>query len=86
MSKARMIGSKEDFQRAVAKLTPKNGDIIFVDVSAFNLEDLLAVPSPSPDQDDVVFVAVRPKPGQSVADTVSLLTRAEIVELLKAVQ
>lgn len=78
--------TQEDLDELYAKLSVRNGDIIFVDGERIDLESIRELRSPSPEQDDVVFVVVTPKPGQSVAGAVHKLTREELRSLLGAVQ
>jgi hypothetical protein len=71
-----------DLEEALLKLSPKNGDIIFVDRSAVDPEALAGLVSPSPDQDNVTFIFVDVRPGMSLSEIIRSVPLEEIREHL----
>lgn len=73
-----------DLSEALAKLSLKDGDIVFVDASAVSTQaiETLCVSEDSP-VPAVVFVFACCRHGQSVEDAVFSMSRAELDMLLK---
>ncbi len=72
-----------DLEKALLKLSLKNGDIVFFDNNVIDTESLLSIQSSGPDQDDVCFVPVRLQPGMTLAEVVRATDLATIQSILK---
>lgn len=74
-----------DLSRALAKVDPKEGDIVFFDLALIRWEAIEALcgdPPPHPFLAGVMFIGVCTRVGQSVEDTVFAMSRSELEQLL----
>jgi hypothetical protein len=78
-----MSAFQEYFAEALLKLSPKNGDIVFFDENSIDIESITKLESPSPEQDEVIFVPVRLRPGMTLAEVVRSTDFATIQSILK---
>jgi len=72
-----------ELDAALLKVSPRNGDIVFIDGHVFDLDTIANMQSPSPDWDDIEFFAVYPERRQSVQDCVMHMSKSDLVKLLK---
>lgn len=72
-----------ELQDAILKLELKDGDILFVDGSAVNVNSLLTADWPDKTP-NVTVVAVFPSTGQNITDVVFRMSKAELQEIAKA--
>lgn len=72
-----------DLEKALLKLSLKNGDIVFFDNDSIEIEAISNLVSPSPEQDEVIFVPVRLQPGMTLAEVVRATDLATIQSILK---
>lgn len=74
---------EQDFQSALLKLDLKDGDVIFVDGAAINLnalygaEWLESMPA-------VTIIAIYPAKDQTVTDAVFRMSKADLEEIVKS--
>ncbi len=71
----------KELSSELEKISPKNGDIIFVNQESIDLDTVAQMISPSPDQDNVTFAAVHVPCGMSIKDVVFSMTREELLAL-----
>lgn len=64
-----------DLDRALLKLSPRNGDIVFFDARFIDPSLIAQCVSPSPEQDDVIFIPVY---GSTVHDAVMHMSKEQL--------
>ena len=68
-----------DLSHALAKLEPKDGDIIFFDLGAIDIEQIVSLCKlPDSNLPGVIFIGIHLRHGQSAEDAVFCMSKMEL--------